>query len=665
MNPSSNKASGALRFKRLTRKGYGAFNTLHRVVSIGTLTSLVLACAYSTTAGAQNHTSSEPRMALDPDKDHEIEQVTVTASKVATPQGQATKLVTVITARDIAASPARSVQDLLSYIAGVDVSQRGPHGVQADISIRGGSRDQTMLLLNGVSLKSAHEGHMTFDLPVNLSDIERIEVLRGPAALIYGAGAFSGAINIITRPGKGGPLTVDLSGGMHRLFGAEARSALSTERFSTSLSASHRSSAGYRPNTDYRIERFFGEGVYQLDERSRLNLQAGYIDKDFGANSFYSTKFPDMHEWTKRVFVSARGDLHLGQLQILPTLAWDRSRDRFLTVIAGKDYFNNHQANSYTADLTLNYSSVIGLTTLVGNLRHEDIVSGNLGRPRSKPEGEFTKYDGRTRSSLTLEHTVNLDHWTLSAGALYQHTDFSGARNKVLPSVSASYRPDSHWSLSASWSKSLRLPTFTELWYTGAEQQPGTDLRPEVAEAGELTARYAGSILSGYLSGFLQEGTDFLDWVKFTPEDKKYTSHNIGSIRSRGLELGLSFRYGEYLPVLGKNSQLKVDYLYMTQTHDAGDLISKYTLNYLRHKLGAHLNYQIGESFEGSWHLRYQDRVNAVKPYATLDAKFGYRATPHLRFALEINNITNTQYADLVGMPQPGLWLSGGVTYSL
>ena len=114
-----------LRFRRMTRKGYGAFNTMHRVVTIGTLSSLALACAYSSTASAQNVSGRDPRTSPDREREYEIEAVTVTASKLATPLGEATKLVTVLTAKDIAAAPVRSIQDLLVYVAGVDVSQRG------------------------------------------------------------------------------------------------------------------------------------------------------------------------------------------------------------------------------------------------------------------------------------------------------------------------------------------------------------------------------------------------------------------------------------------------------------------------------------------------------------------------------------------------------------
>ena len=258
---------------------------MHRVINIGTLSSLALACAYVSTASAQNVSASAP-LAIEGEPEKEIDQVTVTASKVATPLSEATRLVTVISAKEIAQTPARSIQELLTYVAGIDVAQRGAQGVQADISIRGGSHDQTIILLNGINISSSKTGHLSFDFPINLSDIERIEILRGPSALIYGTGAFSGAINIITKHEADKSLYAKISAGMHRLTGAELRGALALGKTQNSLSLSRRSSAGYRSNTDYEIYNALWQSRLILSEANKMELQLGYSDKQFGVNSF-------------------------------------------------------------------------------------------------------------------------------------------------------------------------------------------------------------------------------------------------------------------------------------------------------------------------------------------------------------------------------------------
>jgi outer membrane receptor for transport of vitamin B len=649
----------------MTRKGYGAFNTMHRVVTIGTLTSLALACAYSSTASAQNVRGTDPRTSPDSDKEYEIEQVTVTASKIATPLNQTAKLITVISAKEIANAPVRSLQDLLVYVAGIDVAQRGAHGVQADISLRGGSQDQTMILLNGINLSNAETGHLSLDLPINLSDIERIEVLRGPSALIYGVGAFSGGINIITRHDTHDRLYASITAGMHRLRSIELRGSSRWGKTTNSLSASSRSSAGYQTNTDYQINNALWQTRLQLEGTNKIDLQVGYNEKQFGANSFYSAKFPMQYEYTRRYISSLRGELGTGQLRFVPAIYWDRAYDQFDLTKGSDKGRNYHRTDSYGANLATSYLSFIGMTTLAADLRREEVISSKLGRPRSKPSGVYTRADDRTNLSLSLEHTLNIHDFTLSAGALLNHTSLLRDVYKLLPSVNLSYHPTQRWTFSAGWSKSMRTPTFVNLWYTTETHNASGGLQPEYSQSFELSARYHSSVLQAYISGFKTEGRDLIDWVKQSPTDTKWSSWNHSRIDNYGIEAGVSLRYGHFLPFLGTESKLQLDYLHIHQEHQAQQLISLYALNYLRHKFTAHLSYRIGRHIEGSWDLRYQDRVGQSSPFATLDGKLDYLISEHLRVGIQTNNITDTRYSDIVGVVQPGFWLSAGISCKL
>ena len=162
----------AFRFRRFVRKAYGAFNSMHKVVNIGVLTSSMLAFAHLSPASAQQGAGA----VADKMPEEELDEVTVTAARVETPLAQSARLVTVITKAQIEQAPVQSLQELLAYAAHIDVIQRGGHGVQADISIRGGSADQTAILLNGINLTNPHTGHYNLDLPVNLSDLSLIHI---------------------------------------------------------------------------------------------------------------------------------------------------------------------------------------------------------------------------------------------------------------------------------------------------------------------------------------------------------------------------------------------------------------------------------------------------------------------------------------------------------
>ena len=185
MNPKKNYQKDVFRFRRFSQKAYSAFASMHRVVNIGVITGCVLT-AVPSTGFAQSTEGGQKKPEL---AEQELEEVMVTASKVATPINQTAKLVTVVTKEQIEQAPVQSIQDLLVYAANIDVVQRSGNGVQADISIRGGSKDQTAILLNGINLSNSHTGVYSLDIPINLSDIERIEIIHGPSALIYGASA--------------------------------------------------------------------------------------------------------------------------------------------------------------------------------------------------------------------------------------------------------------------------------------------------------------------------------------------------------------------------------------------------------------------------------------------------------------------------------------------
>ena len=663
MTQSQLQQAATLRFRRMTRKSYAAFNTLHRVVTIGTLSSLALFCAYASTASAQNVVSNDPQT-TEPEKEHELEQVTVTASKLATPLNQAAKLITIISAKDIASAPIRSLQDLLVYVAGVDVAQRGGHGVQADISIRGGSQDQTMVLLNGINLNSSQAGHLSFDIPINLSDIERIEILRGPSALIYGIGAFSGGINIITRHDTHDRLYASITAGMHCLRGVELRGSSRLGNTINSISASSRSSAGYTDNTDYQINNALWQTRLELGEANKIDLQAGYNEKQFGANKFYTAKFPLQYEYTRRYLASVRGEVGSKTLRLIPALYWDRAFDQF-DLTKGSDIGRNyHRTDNYGVNLAATYLSALGMTTLAGDVRREDVISSKLGYLRSRPEGHYTRWDSRTNLSLSLEHTLHISDFTLSAGAMLNHTSLLKDVYKLLPSVSLTYHPTEAWSFSAGWSKAMRTPTFVDLWYTTETHNASGQLQPEYSQSYEISARYRTPILQVHLAGFKTAGKNLIDWVKHNPTDK-WSSWNHSKIDNYGIEAGVSFCYGAYLPFLGSQSKLQLDYLYIHQEHSSEKLISLYSLNYLRHKLTARLTYSIGSRLEGSWDFRYQDRVSQTSPFATLDGKLDYLFSERVRVGIQANNITDTRYYDFASVIQPGFWLSAGITCRL
>lgn len=675
MNQKKDLKKSAFWFKRFTGKAYGAFNSMHKVVHISVATGFVLAVA--PTVGVSSQTKTEQQKTLEM-TEHDLDEVMVTASRVELPVNQTAKLVTVITKEQIEQAPVQSIQDLLIYAANIDVVQRGGHGVQSDISIRGGSKDQTAILLNGVNLSNPQTGVYSLDIPINLSDIERLEIIHGPSALIYGASAFAGGVNIITKKKVDSKGYARIESGMHNLRGLEMRGAAKTGIATTSLSAGYDSSDGYTDNTDYNLYNILMQTRLQFKEDSKLDVNLGYNDKKYGANSFYTAVFPNQFDHTTSYISSFKGEFG-SKLKFIPILYWSRHHDIFELRRGSENGKNYHRGDTYGTNLIVQYTSKLGSSSLGGELRREDIMSSVLGKLMAEPHGKYKKYDDRLNSSVTLEHTAMLSHFVVSAGVLMNHNTLEKGKYKLYPSASVAYRPTDAINIYTTWGNSTRLPSFTELYYTTETHESNEKLKPERSQSVDLGFKYKNSFISAYITGFLMWGRNIIDWVDMEKEDGSIVSAswNHTEVDTQGAEMGIRFRLGDLMPVLGENAALSLDYARMHQDCDTKGLNSLFKLNYLRDKFVTAFNHQIYKGFSAGWYLRYQKRMgmykayeNAVeigkKPYhafSTLDLKINYQCDNFL-LHLNLNNIYNTKHNDMGNIPQPGFWLTGGISYT-
>ncbi len=670
----------AFRFKRFVRKAYSVFNSLHREVTIGVVTSCVLTFAAAGTVAGQTNVVA----AVEGDEtEHELDEVTVTASRVELTMGQAARLVTVITKEEIQRSPVQSIQDLLNYAANIDVMQRGGHGVQADISIRGGSFDQTAILLNGINLSNPQTGHYSFDIPVNLSDIDRIEIIHGPSSITYGASAFSGGINIITQKTPQHKAYVQLEAGSHGLWGAQANGAFSSTQTTSQLSVGYTTSDGYIANSDYDILNVLWQTRLMPEKKSHIDLQLGYNDKKYGANTFYSAAYPNQYDETSSYFASVRGETG-DKLKFIPAVYWSRHYDCFQLFRDGTPDIpswyvahNYHRSDVYGANLNIQYTSKWGITSLGSEFRNEGILSSVLGKTMNEPDGKYTKADDRTNISFALEHNLLLPRFTLTAGLLANYkTQLRGAY-KFYPSINVSYRVLDNLKTYASWNKATRMPTFTDLYYTTATHIGNTDLKPETSEAFELGVKYDTWCLGFYATAYLMKGDNIIDWVK--PDvDAKWESRNITELDKKGLETGVRLTLHELIPVLPERTVLHASYMRLHQDKSSGDLISNYALNYLRDKVSLKLEHPILKNITASWNFRWQKRMGGYtryenglqgefthyQPFSTLDCRINWQVKDFL-IHLSANNLYDTIYYDLGNVPQAGFWLIGGISYTL
>lgn len=680
MNKNQLKKLTSFRFKRFARKTYSVFNSLNRVVTIGVLTGCTLSVAHASSVSSIEHIAIET--SIDSIPPTELEEVIVTASKAELPLNLASKQVTVITSKEIERAPVRSIEDLLTYVTGVDISQRGPHGVQADISLRGGSFDQTAILINGINLTNPHTGHYSFDLPINLSDIERIEIVQGPTSLIYGASAFSGGVNIITKKDRETNLNAKFEGGMYGLLVTEARGAYKSETSLHTLSAGYKRSDGYISNSDYEIINFLWQSRFNLNG-STLDINAGLNDKNFGANTFYSAAYPNQFDDTRAIIFSVKGETS-GKLKFIPHLYWNRHFDEFQLIRDGTPEVpswytghNYHQSDIFGINLNLQYASKYGVTNFGGEIRNEGIMSNVLGKPMVNSIGKYNKSDNRTNLSYFTEHTYIYNRLTLSFGGLLNYNTAIIDKFKFYPALNGSFRATDKISIYSSWNKSTRMPTFTDLYYTTATHIGNSYLEAEESESLEVGLKYINPAITVTMSSFLMKGNNLIDWVK-TDADALWESRNHTKIDTKGFETNINLDLKETIGPNQPFNSLSFGYMYLDQKMQETNLISNYRLNYLRQKFTASLQHDLTKNISFSWKYRWQDRVGSYieyidlktgesvmyTPFGIVDIKVDYKLE-RINLFINANNILNSHQVDFGNIPQPGFWLSGGLTIKI
>ena len=599
-------------------------------------------------------------------------------------------MVTVLERADIQQAPVQSINDLLKYAVGVDVRQRGPIGAQTDISIRGGTSDQIIILLNGINICDPQTGHNAMDLPVDLSEIVRIEVLEGPAGRIYGTSSLVGAINIVTvEKGKqAGRQTINLhaEAGSYGYLQTGGRFKLSTSRFQNSISANYSRSDGYTRskagglNNDFSGGKAFYQGQYD-DNDVTLNWHLGIADKGWGSSTSYASpkwQADDQYEHTTKIYSAIQGETKRGRLHFAPSIYWNQNRDRYegYRGMPEKMKYNYNRTDVYGINLSSYFDWCLGRTAFGAELRNEDLVSGNLGEPLSQThhihgtDRDYTLGVNRTNISAYLEHNVLLKQFTLSAGLVAVKNTWSNMNMTVYPGIDLSYRPSPAWKLHASYNTSLRMPSFTEMYYKLQGYSADPHLKPEEMQALEAGVTFSPSLpFTVHLTGWYHHGRNMIDWIMDTSKGSEavWESVNHTTINSLGLEAGINCR------VSIVDCQLTYSYIHQDKKQEA-NIVSQYALEYLRHKLVANARCRITNRLTLSVTARWQDRMGSYtdfdghvcdyKPYALVDTRLTWQQSRWKAY-IEANNLFDTIYRDYGLVPQPGRWIIGGIALSL
>jgi iron complex outermembrane receptor protein len=596
------------------------------------------------------------------------DSVVVTASRFAEPTRTTGRRVQVWTRRDIAEMPVTTVDQLLEVTAGLDIRSRGAFGVQSDFSLRGSTFNGVLLLVDGARVNDPMTGHFLMDIPIPLAEIDRIEVLRGPAAALYGPDALGGVVQIFTRAATApvqneeNGVGADLSGqyGDYSLYSSEAQLRVARGHWRISVAGTAQGSDGQpirndegevirstrgEERTDFQRQAVTAAARTKLGDGS-VYARVGIDDRDFSAYHFYGVVGDTAREATQTLWAQLRAQ-------------GDPSADtRWSVQFASKQHDDDYRYNPQstpslhtsmisTVQAELSHTVSTELTVsggVSGQLRGID--SNTLGDRSDRAGGIFASARYRVTDPFVLNGSLRLN-----GDPLY------GA--ELTPQLYASYGLGTV-TLRAGVGRAVRAPNYVERYISLPTTQGTEDLDAERSWSAEAGADVTVTPdVTVRVTGFGRRTTGLIDYAKIDASDDVFVARNLNEVETLGVETEATFQR----EIKGARVMVDGTYTFMDQTLQVQQPVAdaRYALSSPRHLLQgrAVVAYQqISGSLSGSYIDRQGDRRFPTDHYGLLHARLAYGwqmvEDKHVAVAAEVRNLRDRQYTDILDAPMPG-----------
>ena len=566
----------------------------------------------------------------------QLKEVIVSSTRIDLPLSENARSIQVITRENIRQAGVTTIADLLQQVAGVDIRRRGIAGMQADLYIRGGSFDQTLLLIDGIKLDDAQTGHHTLNLALPLEVIERIEIIKGPAARIFGQNAFTGAINIVTKSSLDTTGVVNLQAGSYNQVNVESTVGTSKENFSLLAHCSHKKADGYRYNTDFENQNVFLKGQFNK-QNSPIDFIASFSERKFGANGFYALpSYADQYEETQGSLIAFSSRINKGNWLLKPRLYWRRGQDEYIFVRSNPAIYRNlHITHKVGFAFDASNTNKLGQTGLGIDFANVSIASNNLG-DRS-----------RFMTTVFAEHRFLLsnDQLDITPGvAVTNYTDFG---TQLFPGVDISYALSEALRIYGNVGYTYRIPTFTDLYYSDSTTLGNEDLKPEEALTEELGLRLIINNFQFSAAAFLRQAENLIDYIRPT-EEGRFEATNVREVNTHGVELEAKTQF----KIGNQPQQLQAGYVYLKDdVKSIAVNTSRYTINSLRHHFTFNYRTNVTKDLSGSIAFKHAQRP-MQDSYQVLDLFVQWQIN-NLRLSFSANNILNEVYSESNLVPMP------------
>ena len=583
------------------------------------------------------------------EKEEQLDEVIISSSRIDLPFSENSRTIIVLNSEDIANSTAKSVSDLLQSIAGIDIRRRGTDGMQSDIYIRGGHFNQTLILIDGFKTEDPQTGHHTMNMMIPLENIERIEIIKGPAARIFGQNAFLGAINIVTKKNVNQKLKLEARGGSYNSMFLSATAATNFEKSNHLINFENNISDGYRENTDFNNQNYLlKSSIHKKGEA--VELLATFSERKFGANNFY-TNSPDFNEYeeTQTSLVGISTKFTKNDWVFKPKAYWKRGQDMFLLKRDDPDFSRNFNiSNKVGAELNTSHTSSLGTTGLGVDLARVTLSSNNLGDQE------------RTMLNAFVEHRFLLANGKVDITPGVSLNYFSDFDFHAFPGLDVGYKINNQLKVYGNIGYSYRVPTYTELYINIPNFLSGnSNLDPEKALAEEIGIKYTFNAIQLNAAFFRREAKDLIDYIKETENSPLYVAQNLREITTTGFEVNAIYDF-----MLFDNPQkINVGYTFLDDDyHETNVFASRYLIDTsIKHHITGVFDATVFQMIKPSITYKYVERP--TDSYQIVDAKISTEIKSFTIYAIA-NNIFNVEYSEKDNVPMPKGNMLFGLTYT-
>lgn len=611
------------------------FEPLFTILPMKKLVLLVAFLALYFTGNAQIDTTTQS-----------LGEVLIQENRIQLPFSKQSRNVSLVNKLQLETSPARSLAEVLSFVPGVDIRQRGVTGVQSDVSIRGGSFEQTLVLLNGIKLSDPQTGHHMMNIPVPLVNIDRVEVLKGPASRIFGQNAYAGAINVITELSDKRYARVQGYAGDFGMKGINFAGSLPVGNYRQNLAISYDDSNGHWYNSDYQVSNIFYEGGFDINEKNTLKGMIAHTDRDFGANGFYSSTFPDQWESVQTTLTSLSHKLTLKKFYLNTRGYFRRNQDEYVLKRNEPEFYkNNHTTDVIALEANGNFQTNLGTTGFGIETRRESIESTNLGDRE------------RTIAGIFLEQMINFGKKVDLRAGVYSNY-YSEYNWKHFPGAELGFQATKELRFYSGYGISFRIPTYNDLYYQGPTNIGNDQLEPEQAQNFEVGAKWSKSGFFAELVYFNRNTDNLIQWTR-PDADTPWQPQNFSEVKFNGIEASVNYRVspnGRTVQV--KEFMFSYNYIHADLIKQPG-IETSYAFTALKNQTIGGVLLGIGQKVEWNIKMRYLERMSQ-DPYFLLDTRVDYNRTGKLGFFAEASNITDTDYREAGTVQMPGRWFRAG-----